>query len=57
MKKTEKRTTRRKEIFSAHMIMIKRHFGEKRDRREALIGEFIVMLLFTFLLINIRSNP
>ena len=31
------------------MIMIQRHFGGKRDRRETLIGEFIVMSLFTFL--------
>lgn len=57
MKKLRKGQLDEKEIFSVHVIMIQRHFGGKRDRREALIGEFIVMLLFTFLLISLRSNP
>ena len=57
MKKLRKGQLDEKEIFSVHVIMIQRHFGGKRDRREALIGEFIVMSLFTFLLVNMRGNP
>ena len=56
-KKLSKRRLDEKDIFSARVIMITSHFGLKRDRLEALIGEFIVMSLFTFLLISIRSNP
>ena len=48
MKKLRKGQLDEKEIFSVHVIMIQRHFGGKRDRREALIGEFIMMSLFTF---------
>ena len=60
MKKLRKGRLHKKEVFSVHVIMIQRHFGGKRvigGKREALIGEFIVMMsLFTFLLISIRGN-
>ena len=56
-KKLSKRRLDEKDIFSARVIMITSYFGLKSDRLEALIGEFIVMSLFTFLLISIRSNP